>query len=149
MAKLTVAIVGAGIGGLAAAACLRRVGVDVTVYEQARQFTRVGAGIQQSPNAVRVLRRLGLEAHLRAVAFQPASALNRQSDTGELLWERAMGAASEERYGAPYLVLHRGDLHATLLSAVPQDIIRMNHRLLVYELDGDLAEIERYYLSER
>ena len=121
MTKLSVAIVGAGIGGLAAAACLRRVGIDVTVYEQAQRFTRVGAGIQQSPNAVRVLRRLGLEPRLRDIAFQPAAALNRQSDTGELLWERAMGASSEARYGAPYLVLHRGDLHAVLASAVPDE----------------------------
>ena len=142
MAKLTVAIVGAGIGGLAAAACLRRVGVDVTVYEQARQFTRVGAGIQQSPNAVRVLRRLGLEAHLRAVAFQPASALNRQSDTGELLWERAMGAASEERYGAPYLVLHRGDLHAVLASAVPDNIIQCGRKLVGLAQTGAIVRLD-------
>ena len=130
MTKLNMAIVGAGIGGLAAAACLRRVGIDVTIYEQARQFARVGAGIQQSPNAVRVLRQLGLEPQLRERAFQPAAALNRQSDTGELLWERAMGAASEDRYGAPYLVMHRGDLHAILASAVPDAIIQRNRKLV-------------------
>ena len=59
---LQVAIIGAGIGGLTAAACLRRVGVDVLVYEQARGFTRLGAGIQQSPNSVRVLFALGRQA---------------------------------------------------------------------------------------
>jgi len=127
---LSVAIIGAGMGGLAAAACLRRIGVDVVVYEQAQRFTRLGAGIQQSPNAVKVLRRLGLEPALRAVAFQPAAALNRDSVSGEVLWERGMGADSEARYGAPYLVLHRGDLHATLLSAVPPDVIRLGHRLV-------------------
>jgi 6-hydroxynicotinate 3-monooxygenase len=63
---IRVAIIGAGIGGLSAAACLRRVGVDVTIYEQARGFTRIGAGIQQSPNSVRILFALGLEAKLRA-----------------------------------------------------------------------------------
>ena len=130
MTKLSVAIVGAGIGGLAAAACLRRVGIDVTIYEQAQRFSRVGAGIQQSPNSVHVLRRLGLEVRLREVAFQPAAALNRQSDTGELLWERAMGPASEARYGAPYLVLHRGDLHAVLAGAVPDEIIQRGRRLV-------------------
>jgi 6-hydroxynicotinate 3-monooxygenase len=130
MAGLNVAIVGAGIGGMAAAACLRRVGINVTIYEQARQFARVGAGIQQSPNAVRVLRRLGLEARLRDLAFQPAAALNRQSDTGELLWERTMGAVQEERYGAPYLVLHRGDLHAVLASAVPDEVVRLGCKLV-------------------
>ena len=103
MTKLSVAIVGAGIGGLAAAACLRRVGIDVTIYEQAQRFARVGAGIQQSPNAVRVLRRLGLEDRLRAIAFQPASALNRQSDTGELLCNEL---ASVTRIGNGFCDLH-------------------------------------------
>ncbi len=139
---MKVAIVGAGIGGLAAAACLRRVGIDVTIYEQAQRFARVGAGIQQSPNAVRVLRRLGLEDRLRAIAFQPASALNRQSDTGELLWERAMGAASEERYGAPYLVLQRADLHAVLASAVPEEIIQRGRKLVGLEQTGSTVRLD-------
>ena len=130
MSKLSVAIVGAGIGGLAAAACLRRVGIEVTIYEQARRFTRLGAGIQQSPNAVRVLRHLGLESRLREHAFQPASARNRAFDSGELLWEREMGAFSEDRYGAPYLVMHRGDLHATLASIIPTGIIQFGRKLV-------------------
>jgi 6-hydroxynicotinate 3-monooxygenase len=142
MTQLSVAIVGAGIGGLAAAACLRRVGVAVTVYEQAHRFARVGAGIQQSPNAVRVLRRLGLEPRLRDIAFQPAAALNRQSDTGELLWERAMGAASEERYGAPYLVLHRGDLHAVLASAVPSEHLHLGRKLIGLDQRGPMVRLD-------
>jgi 6-hydroxynicotinate 3-monooxygenase len=142
MTKLSVAIVGAGIGGLAAAACLRRIGVDVTIYEQAQRFARVGAGIQQSPNAVRVLRRLGLEPQLRTIAFQPASALNRQSDTGELLWERAMGAASEDKYGAPYLVLHRGDLHAVLVSAVPDEVIQRGRKLTGLAQNGSSVRLD-------
>ena len=142
MPKLSVAIVGAGIGGLAAAACLRRVGIDVTIYEQASRFARVGAGIQQSPNAVHVLRRLGLEPRLREHAFQPASARNRQSDTGELLWEREMGAASEEKYGAPYLVMHRGDLHATLASAVPEDIIQRGRKLVGLNQTGSTVRLD-------
>ena len=66
--RLSIAIVGAGIGGLAAAATLRRVGHDVRIYEQAQAFTRIGAGIQQSPNSVKVLRKLGLEPRLRKLA---------------------------------------------------------------------------------
>ena len=142
MGRLSIAIVGAGIGGLAAAACLRRVGIDVTIYEQAQHFTRLGAGIQQSPNAVHVLRRIGLEPQLREVAFQPAAALNRQSDTGELLWERPMGAFSEERYGAPYLVLHRGDLHAVLASAVPDDIIQRGRKLVGLAQTGSSVRLD-------
>ncbi len=142
MPKLNVAIVGAGIGGLAAAACLRRVGIDVTIYEQARQFARVGAGIQQSPNSVRVLRAIGLEPRLRELAFQPAAALNRQSDTGELLWERAMGPTQEEKYGAPYLVMHRADLHATLASAVPDEIVQRGRKLAGLSQHGGTVRLD-------
>jgi 6-hydroxynicotinate 3-monooxygenase len=71
----SIAIIGAGIGGLAAAAALHQRGVAVAIYEQADRFARVGAGIQQSPNAVRVLRGLGIEDRLRQVAFHPASSL--------------------------------------------------------------------------
>ena len=55
---MRIAIIGAGIGGLTAAACLRRVGIDVRIYEQARGFSRLGAGIQHAPNAGRVMRAL-------------------------------------------------------------------------------------------
>jgi 6-hydroxynicotinate 3-monooxygenase len=66
-----IAIIGAGIGGLTAAACLRRIGMDVRIYDQARGFTRLGAGIQQAPNSIRVLYALGLKEKLLAQAFQP------------------------------------------------------------------------------
>lgn len=74
---LSVAIVGAGMGGLATAAALRRVGVDVTVYEQASRFARIGAGIQIGCNAMKVLRALGLEARMRSQSFYPRSWNNR------------------------------------------------------------------------
>ena len=67
----SIAIIGAGIGGLALAGLLSRQGANVTVYEQAKAFQRIGAGIQMSPNAMRVLRALGLEPHLRRRAFEP------------------------------------------------------------------------------
>ena len=65
-AGLNLAIIGAGMGGLASAAALRKIGHAVSVYEQAQEFTRLGAGIQIGCNAMHVLRGLGLEAHLRA-----------------------------------------------------------------------------------
>src|SRR4029077_11468545 len=79
---LRIAIIGAGIGGLAAAAALGRVGVEAGGYEQAQDFARIGAGIQQSPNAMKVHRGLGIEARLRDVAFAPATSLNRDAITG-------------------------------------------------------------------
>ena len=126
---LSIAIVGAGIGGLTAAATLRRVGHDVCVYEQARSFLRVGAGIQQGPNSVKVLRGLGLEPRLRELAFRPDAALNRQWDTGEITWERRLGDEAERKYGAPYLYMHRGDLHAAIATLVPERIVERNRKL--------------------
>lgn len=126
----SIAIVGAGIGGLAAAATLRQVGHDVAIYEQARAFARVGAGIQQSPNAVKVLRHLGLAERLQAQAFRPDSSLNRAHDTGEVTWERPLGAYVEEKYGAPYFYMHRGDLHEALASLIPDDIVHREKKLI-------------------
>ncbi len=127
--KLATAVIGAGIGGLATAAALRRVGVDVQVYEQASRFSRVGAGIQQSPNAMKVLRGLGLEAALRRFAFQPSSSLSRDWKSGAITNDYPLGERAEARFAAPYMLLHRGDLHATLASAVPREIVHLNRRL--------------------
>jgi 6-hydroxynicotinate 3-monooxygenase len=134
--SLSIAIIGAGIGGLAAAAALRRVGAEVLVYEQAGRFARVGAGIQQSPNALKVLRGLGLEGRLRSFAFQPASSINREFDSGAITNEYPLGSTVEARFGAPYMLLHRGDLHAALLSIVPRHTIRLSKRLIGLEPDS-------------
>src|ERR1700712_384431 len=124
-----IAIIGAGIGGLTAAACLRRVGIDVRIYEQARGFTRLGAGIQQAPNAIRVLYALGLQQRLLAQAFQPESNDSRDYDTGALTNSLPLGQAVRERHGVPYFLMHRGDLHAMLADLVPPEVIRLNHAL--------------------
>src|SRR5271167_4161926 len=130
MAKpLTIAIIGAGMGGLAAAAALRRVGIDVTVYEQATQFARLGAGIQIGCNAMKVLRELGLEQRLRTQSFYPRSWNNRDWRTGEVKFDMIFGESAERKFGAPYLLAHRGDLHAALASIVPADFIKLDHRL--------------------
>ena len=131
-----IVIIGAGIGGLAAAAALRRVGIETEIYEQAHAFARVGAGIQQSPNAMKVHRGLGIEAQLRDTAFTPATSLNRDAITGAVTNEHPLGAAAEARYGAPYLVMHRGDLHAALAAIVPADTIRMGRTLVRIASDG-------------
>ncbi|WP_395708012.1 FAD-dependent monooxygenase [Reyranella sp.] len=131
--NIDIAIIGAGMGGLAAAAALRRVGFGVTVYEQARQFTRLGAGIQIGCNAMHVLRGLGLEQRLRADTFYPRSWNNRDWRTGEVLFDMVFGEPAEEKYGAPYLLAHRGDLHAALASLVPAECLRLDHRLVGLE----------------
>jgi salicylate hydroxylase/6-hydroxynicotinate 3-monooxygenase len=127
---LNIAIVGAGMGGLSTAAALRLIGIDVTVYEQASQFARIGAGIQIGCNAMKVLRRLGLEAKLRGQSFYPRSWNNRDWRTGAVKFDMIFGESAEAKFGAPYLLAHRGDLHAALASAVPDDHVRLGHRLV-------------------
>jgi salicylate hydroxylase/6-hydroxynicotinate 3-monooxygenase len=125
--KLSIAIVGAGIGGMATAATLQRIGVKVDVYEQAAQFGRVGAGIQMMPNSMKVLRRVGVEEKVRSRAFQPYSHLNREWDTGKILRELPM---PEDLFGAPYLCMHRADLHDALADAVSPEIVHFNKKLV-------------------
>ena len=135
MSRLSVAVIGAGMGGLAAAAALRSAGLDVAVYEQAGGFGRVGAGIQQSPNALKVLRRLGLEQRLKDIAFQPKMRCYREAASGAILWERRHEDEFERRYGAPHLLLHRAELHGALLSIAPAEIIHRSKKLVGYRQD--------------
>jgi salicylate hydroxylase/6-hydroxynicotinate 3-monooxygenase len=133
MAKPIIAIIGAGMGGMAAAATLRQAGIDVRVYEQAHQFGRIGAGIQMLPNSMKVLRGIGVEARLRERAFAPYSHLNRVGDTGEIKRELPM---PEDLYGAPFLCMHRADLHEALADVVPNEIIHLNKKLVGLEQNG-------------
>jgi salicylate hydroxylase/6-hydroxynicotinate 3-monooxygenase len=127
MVAPTFAIVGAGLGGLTVASTLRLAGFDVQVYEQASRFTRIGAGIQMMPNSMKVLRRIGVEARVRDSSFEPYSHLNRQWDTGEVIRELPM---PESLFGAPYLCMHRGDLHQALLDVLPNDIVHAGKTLV-------------------
>ena len=131
--KPRIAIVGAGMGGLAVAATLRQAGFEVAVYEQAGKFGRIGAGIQMMPNSMKVLRRIGIEDRLRDTAFAPYSHLNRKGDTGEVMRELPM---PESLYNAPYLCMHRADLHDALLSVVPMDVIHLNKKLTGLDQKG-------------
>lgn len=136
--KRKIAVVGAGMGGLAVAATLRKVGIDVEVFEQASRFGRIGAGIQMMPNSMKVLRGIGIEERLRQVAFAPFSHLNRDGYSGEVIRELPM---PEALYGAPYLCMHRADLHDALASAVPSDIIHLNKKLIGLDQAGGIVTL--------
>jgi 2-polyprenyl-6-methoxyphenol hydroxylase-like FAD-dependent oxidoreductase len=138
MRQRSVAIVGAGIGGLAAAATLLQHGIEVQVYEQTARFARIGAGIQMMPNSMKVLRGLGLEDRLRQISFAPRSHLNREWDSGAVSNELPM---PEERFGAPYLCMHRAELHAALASIVPTERVHLGKRLVALEDDGDRVKL--------
>ena len=135
-AKGSIAIIGAGIGGLSAATLLSRLGLEVRIYEQAARFARVGAGIQQTPNAMKVHRRLGTEARLRALAFAAPKGISREWDSGAITNELPLGAAIESRYGAPYLLMHRADLHAAIESVVPADAVEFDRKLVGIDQDA-------------
>ena len=119
---LRVAIIGAGIGGLAAALALRRRGTDVVLYERASKLAEVGAGLQIGPNSIKVLRALGLEDALRKNAFEPTNMVSLKWDDASLRWREPMKGFYAEKFGAPYMTAHRADIHAMLhaaLGAVP------------------------------
>jgi 6-hydroxynicotinate 3-monooxygenase len=127
--KLRIAIVGAGIGGLSTAGFLQRAGFDVTIYEQAPAFSRLGAGITLGANVTKALRRLGIEDALVSAGIKPHSYISRVWNTGDRLYELVFDAASERRFGGLYLGIHRGDLHAVLAQAVSPSTIVFNRRL--------------------
>jgi salicylate hydroxylase/6-hydroxynicotinate 3-monooxygenase len=118
---------------LAVAATLRKFGIDPQIYEQAPRFGRIGAGIQMMPNSMKVLRGIGVEDRLRRIAFQPYSHLNRVWNTGEVTRELPM---PESLYGAPYLCMHRADLHEALASVLPDDIIHLDKKFVGLDQKG-------------
>ncbi len=117
MARKKVLISGGGIGGLSAALSLASEGFEVNLFEQAPEFGEVGAGIQLSPNATRVLFSLGLEVPLRELAFVPEDVETRSWKTGAVIARMALGKPMEGHYGFPYLQAHRADLIEVLASA--------------------------------
>ncbi len=140
-----VAIIGAGLGGLTCALALARAGKPVAVYEQAPQLAEVGAGITLSPNASRIFIHLGLEPGMRQLGVVPPRQLTQNLQTGEVLIERERGTMVEAQYGAPYIHLHRADLHRLLadaLEAVQPGAIRLDHRLEHIVSDPDHAVMD-------
>ena len=120
-------IAGGGIGGLAAALSASRVGWDVRLYERAPVFSEVGAGVQLSPNVVRVLHGWGLQAELARVAAFPNRLQVRDAVSGRELGVLLLGRQALQKYGAPYATIHRADLHDVLLQAVQaQDRVWLN-----------------------
>lgn len=110
-------IAGGGIGGLALALALARIGRTSIVLEQRETFATAGAGIQLGPNGVRVLQRLGVAETLRPLVEVPEAVRVHDGKTGRVLANLPLGSWIAARHGAPYWVAHRGDLAATLLAA--------------------------------
>jgi len=137
---LRVAIVGGGLGGLAAALFLRGAGVEAQVYEQAVELREVGAGIVVSPNMVRPLARLGLAAALPSFAVRLEAAWEfRRWQDGRVLSVQRMDEECERLYGAPCYVAHRCDLLSLFQSALPASRLHLDHRCVsVLDEDGNV-----------
>jgi salicylate hydroxylase len=140
----SVAIVGAGIGGLAAALALTQRGIDVDVYEQAPQLHELGAGVQVSSNGTRVLHALGLKEALEAVQVLPSGKAIRLWNTGQTWRLFDLGMESVERYGSPYITIHRGDLHGVIakaLSKAKPGAIHLDRKCIALSQTPDAVEL--------
>ncbi|MDG1858710.1 MAG: FAD-dependent monooxygenase [Emcibacteraceae bacterium] len=138
-------ITGAGIGGLAAAACLLQDGYDVEVYEQAPELGEIGAGIQTSAPAVKVLHHLGLEKQMAAVSVKPQAFEFKLFDTGEVLHKVPLANTHEESHGAPYYHIHRSDIHRILADRVLE--LNPNSVFLNAEATGFDETQDKVYLN--
>ncbi|WP_027943877.1 FAD-dependent monooxygenase [Amycolatopsis taiwanensis] len=129
-----IAIVGGGIGGLAAAAFLRREGFDSTVYEQASRLGEVGAGLVVAPNAARQLRKLGVLDALRERAVQLDTGWEfRRWQDGTVLSAENLADACERRYGEQTYTAHRADLLRVIEALVPPENIVLGHKCVAVE----------------
>lgn len=127
--NLKVLIAGGGIGGITALLALRQRGIDAELFEQAAAFAQVGAGLQVSGNATRILRTLGLGEALARVAYYPEGRDYRAWDTGDRLYYTPLGKRAEERFGAPYYTAHRADLLDVLLGGLGKQDFRLGARI--------------------
>jgi salicylate hydroxylase len=138
-----IAILGGGIGGLAAAAFLRDNGFDSDVYEQADALTEVGAGLVIAPNAARLLRRLGVLDRFvgRAVRMETGWEFRRWVN-GTVLSAENLEEGCMRLYGEHTYTAHRADLLNALRSAVPEDSIHLGKRCVSVEFEGDQAVLQ-------
>ena len=139
---LSVGVVGGGIGGLTAALSLHRAGFDVDVYEQSSSVSEVGAGIQVSPNATRVLHALGLGDDLAAMGVRPLALHQRRWSDGGTLLRTPLADAVVDAFGFAWYQMHRADLLATLLRALPPERVHVRHRLVGLVDHGDAVEAD-------
>jgi salicylate hydroxylase len=122
---MKIIVVGAGIGGLAAALALARAQFRVEVVERASVLREVGAGLQLSPNAMKALEWLGVAEAVEAVSSEPQALELRQGKSGRRVFSIPMGPAARKRYGAPYLHAHRADLISILRKAAEAAGVRI------------------------
>ncbi|MGW0179952.1 FAD-dependent monooxygenase [Nocardia sp. NPDC003345] len=132
----TVVVVGGGIGGLAAALGLVRTGKKAVVLEQATEFGEIGAGLQLGPNATRILASWGLLEQVKAVGVLPGGIAMRDAVSGEEIGRLPLTGEFLTRFGAPYAVIHRTDLHAILLEACREAGVELHTKVRVERVEN-------------
>jgi salicylate hydroxylase len=135
----SIIVAGAGIGGLTASLALAQRGFRVIVLDQSPRLEEIGAGLQLSPNAARILIGLGLEDRVRTYAVEP-DAIDIRTSQDRVLARLPLGDYAAERYGAPYWVTHRADLQAALLDAVrdnPDIALKLGARVEDFVVHGN------------
>src|ERR1039458_4507215 len=131
---------GGGIGGLVTAFALARQGFPVRLFEQSTEFREVGAGIQLGPNIFRVLDKIGLKDAVLADVHRPPAQEVRAPLTGKLITNIPLDAAFVKRFGQPYAVTHRADIHGTFLKACQGNnliSLETSRRVDAFEQHGD------------
>jgi salicylate hydroxylase len=137
-----IAIIGGGIGGLSAALALRRRGIEAIVCEQTSALSAFGAGLNLTPNAVKALRALGLEAEIEAIGSGSEFLLMRSWKSGRTI-SRTRRGDFRKTFGAPNLTVHRADLLAVLRGALKDADIRLGKRAVAVE-SGDRSAVVRF-----
>jgi salicylate hydroxylase len=137
--KLRVAIIGGGIGGVAAAVGLRKLGCEAEIYERTDSLGEIGAGLQIGPNGVKVLNALGLDHTLEGLACEPDEIVSLAFDDARLRFHEPLKAIAVQKYGARYITAHRADLHKLLQQRVPPGSIHLNARCIGVETVGEAA----------
>ncbi|WP_326698875.1 FAD-dependent monooxygenase [Streptomyces sp. NBC_01754] len=140
-AGMRVAVVGAGVSGLAVAILLRRRGVRCDVYEKSNALDAIGAGIQLSPNGARILHDLGAEPSMRRRGSTAGAIETRRWDDGALLSRVAHGSACEDRFRAPYYLIHRADLQSCLVDLLPPGQLHLGQPVSGAVEHGDRVEL--------
>ena len=141
MENLKIAIVGGGVGGLAAGIALRKSGHEVTIFEQAAGFSKVGADINLTPNVVRAIDDLGAGDAIRRLGAMPTYRISRDWKTGDETSRLGMSKAAEERYGAPQVTIHRSDIIDALSQLFPKEQIQFAKKLKTLKQDSQGVEL--------
>jgi salicylate hydroxylase len=134
-----IGIIGGGIGGVALARSLDRLGIDYHLFEKASAFGEVGAGVQITPNAVKVLRALGLAEDLKRTGFLPEAMVGRSWDDAGGLFYTPLKEACPRLFGAEFYHMHRADVHAMLAKDIAPSRTTLNASCTGLRYDGDQA----------